>query len=524
MATEPVVKEHRSKFNVFIILLATLGSISYGYSSCIIATTLGQPSFITYMKLDLYSNAVQLIGAINGLYQAGGLLGTLYVGLTGDRLGRRWAIFSASAITVVGGALQTGSVHVGMFMAARFITGLGIGALVTLIPLWQSEVAPPRTRGFLVGLHGVFILVGYSSASWVGVGFYFVNAEGSQFRPPLALQILPPLLLACAILYMPESPRWLMERDRGEECLAILRKIHADASDPHGEFAQREYNQIRQQITYEKALPTSWGSILEIPSYRKRLFVGFGCMFFAQCTGTQVINNYGPLLYKNLGFSTANALIIQAGWITWGIIGNFINAVLLDRVGRKWLMSTVSSKILMARGDTDMTGGMVGCAVSLLLEIIMLALYQDTGDRAGNSAAVFFLFLHIGFYASSLDASTYVYASEIWPTHLRARGCAISVSGLFVSSLILLCAASDAFAAIGWRYYLVFLSMTVIGAVFFALVFPETRHKPLEEIAAAFGDEVVDYSLEASTDKDAELSEGIHPVPVRGYKAEIIKV
>lgn len=82
-----------------------------------------------------------------------------------------------------------------------------------------------------------------------------------------------------------------MERDRGEECLAVLRKIHADASDPDGEFAQLEYNQIRQQITYEKGLPSSWASIFKIPSYRKRLFVGFGCMFFAQCTGTQVINS-----------------------------------------------------------------------------------------------------------------------------------------------------------------------------------------------------------------------------------------
>lgn len=86
------------------------------------------------MKLDVYSNSVQLIGAIQGLYQAGGLLGTLYVAVTGDRLGRRWAIFSASVITVVGGALQTGSVHVGMFMAARFITGLGIGEFSAFIP------------------------------------------------------------------------------------------------------------------------------------------------------------------------------------------------------------------------------------------------------------------------------------------------------------------------------------------------------------------------------------------------------
>lgn len=82
-----------------------------------------------------------------------------------------------------------------------------------------------------------------------------------------------------------------MERDRGEECLAILRKIHADASDPNGDFAQREYTQISRQITYEKTLPSSWGSIFTIPSYRKRFIVGFGCMFFAQCTGTQVINS-----------------------------------------------------------------------------------------------------------------------------------------------------------------------------------------------------------------------------------------
>lgn len=112
------------------------------------------------------------------------------------------------------------------------------------------------------------------------------------------------------------------------------------------------------------------------------------------------MTDYGPLLYRNLGFSTTNALIIQAGWITFGIFGNFLNAVLLDRVGRKWLMSTVSlhsTEFICSTDDEQCTaGGMVGCAMSLTLEIIMLALYQQSGDRAGNSAAVFFLFLHIG--------------------------------------------------------------------------------------------------------------------------------
>lgn len=79
------------------------------------------------MKLDVYSNSVQLVGAIQGLYQAGGLLGTIWTGIYGDALGRRLAICLASIFCIVGGALQTGSVHVAMFMVARFISGLGIG-------------------------------------------------------------------------------------------------------------------------------------------------------------------------------------------------------------------------------------------------------------------------------------------------------------------------------------------------------------------------------------------------------------
>jgi MFS family permease len=83
-----------------------------------------------------------------------------------------------------------------------------VGALVTLVPLYQSEIAPPRIRGLLVGMHGVLICVGYALASWVGVGFYFVNASGAQWRIPLAIQCLAPLALAIGVLFLPESPRW----------------------------------------------------------------------------------------------------------------------------------------------------------------------------------------------------------------------------------------------------------------------------------------------------------------------------
>lgn len=79
---------------------------------------------------------------------------------------------------------------------------------MVLVPLYQSELAPPKIRGLLVGMHGVCICIGYALSSWVGLGFYFVSASGAQWRIPLAIQCAAPLVLACGVLFLPESPRW----------------------------------------------------------------------------------------------------------------------------------------------------------------------------------------------------------------------------------------------------------------------------------------------------------------------------
>ncbi|TPX07835.1 uncharacterized protein E0L32_010522 [Thyridium curvatum] len=433
------------------------------------------PSFLTYFGLDTAVNAPQLFGAINGLFQGGGLFGTLMAGVTGDKLGRCKAMFVACLFAITGGALQAGSVHIAMFLVARFVAGLGIGGLVMLVPLWQSEVAPPHSRGLLVGLHGVSILIGYASSAWVGFAFYFVNAGGSQWRPPLAIQCIFPLILACGLYLIPESPRWLIENDRIEQAQLILKKIHQKANNADSqEFVRREFNQIHSQLAFERTLPSSWSSIFTIPHYRKRAIIGFSTLLAGQLTGTMVINNYGPGLYKSLGHSDSASLALAAGWLTEGIVVNFLNALMLDYFGRKWLM----------------TVGMAGCAVALLGVSILIAVYGGTTNKAGNSAAIFFLYLHLTFYGGCMDASTYVYGSEIWPTHLRAKGFAISCAGLFIGSLCLLEAAPTAFQTIGWRFYLIMMSFSIIFSVLFALYWPETKGLTLEEIAAKFGDEL----------------------------------
>ncbi|KAI4869542.1 sugar transporter family protein [Hypoxylon rubiginosum] len=464
------------RFNVLVILFATLGSVTVGYCNGIIGTTLGESGFVTYFNLD-DSDSTGLIGAINGLYQTGGLFGCLSAGWTADQFGRRKALFIASCFAILGSALQAGSVHVAMFILARFITALGsdVGAIVTIVPMWQSEVAPPKTRGFLVGMHGVFILSGYTIAAWIGVGFSYVQGVGVQWRVPLAIQAIPPLLLACGVLFLPESPRWLVENNEGDRALAILKKIHHDPNNANEAFATAEFTQIKTQLALEKTLPSSWWSIFTVPSYRKRAIIGFSTMFCCQATGTLVIANYGSILYTSLGFGGKDQLLLTAGWISFGPPLNFINALLMDRVGRKNLM----------------VFGLTGVAVSLLLECITNGLYGIGDNHAGQKAAIFFIFLHIGFYAPCLDATTYVYASEIWPTHLRAKGCAISTAGLYLGSLIVLTAAPTAFAVIGWKYYVCFLCATIYSIFLFQFYFVETKGLSLEEVAQRFGDQVV---------------------------------
>lgn len=156
-----------------------LGSMTYGYILSIISTTLGQPNFYIYFGLTAdptasnYSYTASIIGAINGLLSAGGVFGSCFMAWMSEARGRKPSLVVATLVTLVGCILQAASVHIAMFLVARFVTGLGagqlygctwiqvliwpIGMLITLVPIFQAEISPPSTRGFLVAQNGMQI-------------------------------------------------------------------------------------------------------------------------------------------------------------------------------------------------------------------------------------------------------------------------------------------------------------------------------------------------------------------------------
>ncbi|KAK5032811.1 hypothetical protein LTS07_004221 [Exophiala sideris] len=410
------------------------------------------------MKLAKASNATQLVGAVNGVYIAGALIGSLLSSISSDVLGRRMSVFVSAFVAILGGALQAGSVHIGMFIAARLVAGLGIGSLFAAVPLYQSEISPPSVRGLLVGLHGIGISLGTILCNWIGFGFYFVKARGSQWRVPLAIQCLFTLALAIGIWFLPESPRWLINQDRHDDALRVLNRLHRNKDDPGNTFAHKEYLQIKEQHDEDERNKVTWAQMWLVRSYRRRSAAAFFIMFGSQMTAT---------------------LLVSGCWANITIIGNTINAFTVDRMGR-----VLALKI-----------GWTGDACAMIGIVVCLARFEATGSHGSAVAAVFFLYLHIAFYAGFVDVTTYVYTSEIFPNNIRGKGMSLAVSAYFTALVIQLDSAPTALAHIGWRLILIYLCCLAICIPILFVFCPETKGKSLEEIGVIFGDRHLHISL-----------------------------
>jgi len=171
----------------------------------------------------------------------------------------------------------------GMFISFRFFVGVGANAFVPVTGVYTSELAPPALRGFFGGLNGVLILSGYSRASYMGLAFFHSTNPVAQWRAPLGLALLFPALMLLMLPIFPESPRWLLLKNRPEEAERVVRRLHKGRSDD--EFSRSEFYQMRTQAEYDRVQNSSWKELFSRPSYRRRAIIVILIGAFGQASG-----------------------------------------------------------------------------------------------------------------------------------------------------------------------------------------------------------------------------------------------
>lgn len=179
--------------------------------------------------------------------------------------------------------------------------------LLISVPLWITEIAPPKGRGVLANIHAMMAVLGFLIASYVGVGFYYYqHGSGNQWRAPLAFACLPPILTLGFMTQLPESPRWLLTKGRTEQAWQIIERLHRTSDDPNGDYAHEEFEQMKTQIALDRTLDSSWKILLTRRSYRKRVLIACALLSFIYSSGTLVISSafstvlcvYDPCAYR----------------------------------------------------------------------------------------------------------------------------------------------------------------------------------------------------------------------------------
>lgn len=160
---------------------------------------------------------------------------------------------------------------------------------ITVVPMWISEIAPTSIRGILGNATGISVNLGYITASWLGVGFYYAHETGTTiWRAPLAIGCLPCIEDIICVPFLPESPRYLLLQDETEKARGIVKSLHSKDDDPIHAYATAEFCQMQTQLAFEKSSDSSWLALWQRPS----------CL------------DYGTILYSGLGYNTGETLIL----------------------------------------------------------------------------------------------------------------------------------------------------------------------------------------------------------------------
>ena len=432
-----------------VSLIAGLGGVLYGFDMGIIAAVLVfvRESFSLSTRMEEIVVSVVLVGAMSGAIAGGSIA---------DRIGRRSTLMWGGVIFLLGSLLASWSPNVAILILARGLLGIAIGFTSVTAPVYVSELAPPQSRGLLIGLYQFALTVGIVLADLVG---YWLAAQHA-WRTMFGLGAVPAAFFLILIFTLPESPRWLFAHNRMAEVQAVLDSY----TDPAG--AKLLIEEIRTAL----AVPVEqrWSELWK-PTVRTSLFIAVGFTILQQVTGINTIIYYGPQIFALAGITSNRSAIFATLLVAvTNMLATIIALVLVDRVGRKPLLYS---------GITGMTACLVLLAYSFHIPTAF--------GTAPGVVATICLMVYITCFAFSMGPIAWILVSEVFPLRVRGRGVAAASLGSgasnFLVSMTFLSLINTAGSSVTFLIYAAFCILTLL---FVRTMVPETKGRELETISS----------------------------------------
>ncbi|AYL93911.1 sugar porter family MFS transporter [Mucilaginibacter celer] len=437
--------KQETKFNnsyiIGISFISALGGYLFGFDFAVIAGAL--PFLRKEFMLDSVAE-----GFLTASLALGCIVGCLIAGKIAEKYGRKPGLMVAAfifAISSIGIALSAGLTY---FLVLRFAAGIGVGMASMLCPMYIAEISPAKVRGRNVAINQFTVVLGILITNLVN---YFLKDIGvDAWRWMFGLGTVPAVIFLVGVIWLPESPRWLIKAGREEEGKKVLLKIGSD------EFMNTTVQAIEKSLAGVKK--QSFRALFE-KSVRPAVLIGIGLAVFQQFCGSNVLFNYASTIFKSAGSSLDEQLLETVSIGVVNLIFTVLAMLVVDKLGRRPLMLI----------------GSLGLSISFIVLAFLLQ------SHAPVLLISVFVLLAISVYSFTLAPVTWVLISEIFPNKIRGAATTTAVISLWAAFSILVFTFPILADKIGtYGPFYLYAAICFIGFVFVITKVKETKGQTLE--------------------------------------------
>ncbi|KAK7407805.1 hypothetical protein VNO78_09903 [Psophocarpus tetragonolobus] len=469
---------YEGKVTAFVLItcfVAAMGGLLFGYDLGITGGVTSMDSFLIKFFPSVYKEMKnesesknqyckfdnQVLTLFTSSLYLAALLASFFASATTRMFGRKPSMFFGGLFFLIGALLNGLAINIEMLIIGRILLGFGVGFCNQSVPVYLSEMAPANIRGALNIGFQMMITTGILIANLINYG---TSKHANGWRYSLGIGAVPAVILCIGSICLGETPNSLIERGQHEKAKEMLQKIRGTKN------IEEEYQDLVDASETAKMVEHPWKNITQ-PKYRPQLTFCIFIPAFQQLTGINVIMFYAPVLFKILGFG--NDASLMSAVITGGVnvVATFVSVFTVDRFGRR---------VLFLEGGVQM----LICQVIVGILIALKFGLNGVGSFAKGEAdlLLFFICAYVAAFAWSWGPLGWLVPSELCALEVRAAGQAINVATNMFFTFVIAQVFLTMLCHLKFGLFFFFAGFVVIMTIFVAMLLPETKNVPIEEM------------------------------------------